>query len=224
MQTGHMDSKIRFLPFSGKTYEVDEDNFLLNPKQWDEDFAVGLAPMEDISEGLTQSHWKILKFIRHVYQTENRCPTIYSTCKEHKLRAADMAKLFPTGYRRGACKLAGMPYLVEDLIVACPAPSKQAAVVEHYRVYRVNAAGFLVDPSEWDEDFAAHKAAEIKMPFPLSEKQCMIIHYLRGKFSQTGKVPTFYQTCEDNGIDIDELGELFPDGYHRGAVKIAGLQ
>ena len=27
-----------------------------------------------------------------------------------------------------------------------------------------------------------------------------------------------------NLIDLDELQKLFPDGYHRGAVKIAGLR
>ena len=32
------------------------------------------------------------------------------------------------------------------------------------------------------------------------------------------------ETCEANDIDIDELEQLFPDGYHRGAVKIAGLR
>jgi tRNA 2-thiouridine synthesizing protein E len=32
------------------------------------------------------------------------------------------------------------------------------------------------------------------------------------------------ETCEANDLDIDELEQLFPDGYHRGAVKIAGLR
>ena len=31
------------------------------------------------------------------------------------------------------------------------------------------------------------------------------------------------QRAQAVGIDIDELAELFPSGYHRGAVKIAGL-
>jgi tRNA 2-thiouridine synthesizing protein E len=32
------------------------------------------------------------------------------------------------------------------------------------------------------------------------------------------------ETCEANSIEIDEFATLFPDGYHRGAVKIAGLR
>ena len=61
------------------------------------------------------------------------------------------------------------------------------------------------------------------MPGPLTEKHWKIIYYLRARFAKTGKIPTIYETCGDNGIDIEEFGELFPDGYHRGAVKIAGL-
>jgi tRNA 2-thiouridine synthesizing protein E len=32
------------------------------------------------------------------------------------------------------------------------------------------------------------------------------------------------ETCEATDLDIAELERLFPDGYHRGAVKIAGLR
>ena len=32
------------------------------------------------------------------------------------------------------------------------------------------------------------------------------------------------ETCEANDIDLDELEQLFPDGYHRGVIKIAGLR
>jgi tRNA 2-thiouridine synthesizing protein E len=36
--------------------------------------------------------------------------------------------------------------------------------------------------------------------------------------------PSVTETCEVNDLDIEELEQLFPDGYHRGAVKIAGLR
>jgi tRNA 2-thiouridine synthesizing protein E len=62
------------------------------------------------------------------------------------------------------------------------------------------------------------------MPGGLSESHWNIIHFLRDRFVKNGTVPTVYETCGDNGIDLEELERLFPDGYHRGAVKIAGLR
>ena len=87
----------------------------------------------------------------------------------------------------------------------------------------MNARGFLVDPSEWDEDFAVFKCHEMKIPTPLTEKHWNIIRYLRAQFAENGKIPTVCETCTANRIDIADLGELFPDGYNRGALKIAGL-
>jgi hypothetical protein len=37
-------------------------------------------------------------------------------------------------------------------------------------------------------------------------------------------VPTVYETYEDTGVERDLLERLFPDDYHRGLVKIAGLR
>lgn len=61
------------------------------------------------------------------------------------------------------------------------------------------------------------------MPEYLSEEHWQIIYYLRKKFQETGAVPTIYETCADNRLNLERFQTLFPDGYHRGAVKIAGL-
>jgi hypothetical protein len=47
---------------------------------------------------------------------------------------------------------------------------------------------------------------------------------MRGFFEKSGKAPTVYETCESNKIETDELERLIPEGYHRCAVKIAGLR
>ncbi len=98
-------------------------------------------------------------------------------------------------------------------------PGKQ----EEEKSYEMNVRGFLVNPSEWDEEFALYKAYEMKMP-KLTDKHWQIISFLRQSFEKNRSVPTVYETCEANGIDLEELCSLFPDGYHRGAVKIAGLK
>jgi tRNA 2-thiouridine synthesizing protein E len=91
------------------------------------------------------------------------------------------------------------------------------------RSYEINARGFLINPSQWDEKYALFRAWEIKMP-KLTDKHWQVIRFLRKSFEEKNMVPTVYETCEANDIDIDELQKLFPDGYHRGAVKIAGLR
>ena len=60
--------------------------------------------------------------------------------------------------------------------------------------------------------------------FPLSEQHWRVLGYLRGAFDSCGSVPTVLQTCEANDLELEELEALFPTGYHRGAVKIAGLK
>jgi tRNA 2-thiouridine synthesizing protein E len=50
------------------------------------------------------------------------------------------------------------------------------------------------------------------------------IDSLRGIVAKKGVVPTIYETCEDNSTETDAREGLFPDGYRRGAVKIAGLR
>jgi sulfur relay (sulfurtransferase) DsrC/TusE family protein len=58
----------------------------------------------------------------------------------------------------------------------------------------------------------------------LGDKHWQIIKYLRERYEKDKEVPTVYETCEENNIELEELEQLFPDGYHRGAVKIAGLR
>ena len=62
------------------------------------------------------------------------------------------------------------------------------------------------------------------MPDKLTQGHWQVIKFLRESFKKSGRVPTVYETCEAFRIDIDELERLFPDGYHRGVVKISGLR
>lgn len=208
-----------------KIYTLDDDGSLANPSQWDEDFAEGMAPQLGIPGGLTSSHWNVLKSIRAAYLETGSCPIVYNTCHVNKLSLRELERLFPAGYLRGACKLAGMSFKAAGICTPLHGTlkSKVRRVTLDKRVYRVNVQGFLIDPGEWDEDYASFKARELQIPGPLSEKHWQIIRYLRSEFENKGEIPTVYETCTAVGIDIGELAELFPSGYHRGVVKIAGL-
>jgi tRNA 2-thiouridine synthesizing protein E len=93
------------------------------------------------------------------------------------------------------------------------------------KTYEVDLRGFLVNPDEWDEYFAIYRAYEMKLHGgKLSERHWQVIRFLRERYKQTKEIPTIYETCEVNKMDLDEMERLFPDGYHRSAVKLAGLR
>lgn len=211
--------------YNDKKYNVDSKGFLKNPDDWDEDFAIGMAPNLKIPKGLTEKHWKVIYFIRNTFDIMNKCPLVYVACKENRLGLGNLKKLFPTGYLRGACKLAGVTF--RDVFIQKYWLEGNIDKIEFRyknKVYKTDAHGFLLDHNDWDENYAINKAYEMKMPDYLTEKHWKIIYYLREKNKKTDEIPTVYQTCEDNKIDLEEMEKLFPDGYHRGAVKIAGLR
>jgi len=212
------------LTIHGRAYEVDVTGFLQDSRGWDEAFAEESAPEMGIGEGLTDRHWRVLRFIRESSERTGRCPLVYEACKANGLSLGDLHDLFPSGYLRGACKLAGLTYK-EGYVGGTQgqgAPARPEPCLEE-KVYRVNVRGFLVDPAEWDEAFAARMAQDMKMECGLLARHWEVLRYLRERFQQTGVVPTIFETSEAMGFDLDELETLFPDGYHRGAVKIAGL-
>jgi len=217
---------MRIFKRKGKVYDLDSDGFLLDPKKWDPNVAEGLALDHGIQGGLTKEHWDVLHFIRGELEKTGKCPNLFETCRANNLRRNELKRLFPTGYMRGACKLAGVSYKEAYLGADYMEHSaKDLHAVTQRQEYRVDVRGFLVDPDEWDEHYAAHRAYDMKISGgKLSKMHWQIIRFLRSTYYKTGKIPTVTETCEANDIDIEELEQLFPDGYHRGAVKIAGLR
>ena len=246
---------------NGKSYIVDEDGFLIDFNQWDNAFAENLAPHLSIPGGLTAKHWEVIHYIRDWYIQKGVCPLVYHTCKMNQLRINQLKELFPTGYLRGACKLAGISYKYTyygnpdkpqllpydpDVFLTfkysysenhgkpsvLPEKQKNDALPKKQKEkpelsekhYTVDVCGFLIDPDSWDEQFAIHKAFELKQPEVLTEKHWQVIYFLRNRFTKNRTIPTVYDTCSHFQMEIDELAHLFPDGYHRGAVKIAGLR
>jgi tRNA 2-thiouridine synthesizing protein E len=221
----HAALKSDAVSFRGKCYLLDEEGFLLNPDDWTKDFVEYMAPLTGIDNSLTPAHWGVIDQIRKSFSEAGTCPLVYELCRAENLRLADLKRLFPSGYLRGACRLAGLTYMEERAHEAwLPSTKFKKMNSLEDRVYRVNIRGFLIDPSEWDEDYAVFKFREMKMPGNPTDKHWNIIRFLRSRYKETGKVPTVYETCEANGLELEDLASLFPDGYHRGAVKIAGLR
>ena len=216
--------------YNDKEYEVDVKSFLVDINQWESNFVQGMALQLGIPT-LTTEHWNIVNYIHNTYIETGRCPRVYQTCETAGLRLQELRRLFPTGYLRGACKIAGIPSKAGHLGLKY----QEHAIMEgedpyfmgvYDKTYTVDVRGFLVNPEEWDEYYAVYKAYDMKINSEgkLTDKHWAIIDYLRKQYKKDKNVPTIYETCEANQIDIPELEKLFPDGYHRGAVKIAGLR
>lgn len=233
----------------GRTYEVDDQGFLVDFGEWDREFAEATARALGLEAGLDEERWDVVRFVQDAFRKTGRCPLVYEVCRARRLRLADLRRLFPTGYLRGVCRVAGLSYRDSWIPHAVSSrtsepggqggasfrdgwvsgaqaevPPPDVADRAAHGTYRVDAAGFLVDPEDWDEVFAVNKAAEIQPHVELNERHWRLIGYLRGAYGRSKLVPTVFETCEANGIDLDELERLFPRGYHRGAVKIAGLR
>lgn len=208
------------------TYEVDEQGCLLDPQCWTRDFAEGMARECEVPV-LSNEHWDVITHLRDRYQEKKVCPTLFATCRAIGLRPQEMQKLFPTGYHRGACRVAGVHYRVSHMPYGAHVKESVADLrsLANDKVYCTDVRGFLVNPEEWDEHFAMHRAMEMKISDGLlTDEHWRIIYYLRDVYQVQHRIPNIYETCESCNLEIDAFELLFPDGYHRGALKLAGLR
>ena len=96
-----------------KTVETDDEGFLVDPADWDRDVAVALAGAEGLTLG--DEHWQVLGFMRdfhdeHQVAADARFVIRYlAEALGHGSSARSrLFELFPYGYVRQACKVAGM--------------------------------------------------------------------------------------------------------------------
>jgi tRNA 2-thiouridine synthesizing protein E len=92
----------------GKQLEVDDDGNLANLSDWNEDIAKELAKLEGIDE-LTENHWKVINFMRKVFEENGTAPSIRKLTKESGVDTKELYKLFPKGPAKKAAKIAGLP-------------------------------------------------------------------------------------------------------------------
>lgn len=197
--------------FNDKEYEVDEHGYLSPPEQWDEDFAEGQAAALGIHSGLTERHWQIIHYLRRKFIEEKTVPLVARTCLDNDIALQELRSLFPTGYHRGAVKIAGVNY---RYLPAPPPPRKPP--------YKLDELGFLADFNTWDLDFVEYMMKEQGAGSP-TDRHWDIIRYLRDYYERHQNIPTVYEACSANDLSLKELMELFPEGYRRGACRLAGL-
>lgn len=207
------------ITLNGSDYKVDSGGYLINPCDWDENFASSMAEKLGIKGSITAQHWKIINYIRDSFLQSNNCPILFRICRDTNTDLKKFKTLFPTGNQRGACLLAGVSFRSG----ISGAKGKSVSEEELSRkTYTINVWGYLVNPEEWDELFAINKAQEMNMPV-LTDNHWKIILLLREHYKNTKLIPNIFELCEEFNLHLKELEELFPAGYHRGLVKLAGL-
>ena len=90
------------------------------------------------------------------------------------------------------------------------------------RAIEVNDEGFLVDPSQWNEELAVAIARQEGIS-TLSDCHWQVIRFMRREFEEKGAGPSVRLLGKTSGVPIKELYELFPKGPAKLAAKIAGI-
>lgn len=93
--------------------EVDKEGYLIEPADWNEDVARAMAEEESIE--LEPDHWKVFGFMRQYYADHGIAADARFVIKYlanelgyGKAAKARLFELFPYGYVKQACRLAGM--------------------------------------------------------------------------------------------------------------------
>ena len=94
--------------------ERDDEGYLYDPDNWTAELAAAIASEENI--GLTDEHWIVLRFVRDYYTDHLITPDIrhaaahlaQASGTEAKTAKRRIFELFPYGYVKQTCKIAGM--------------------------------------------------------------------------------------------------------------------
>ena len=91
--------------------ETDAEGYLVEPTDWTEQVAEALALQEGVP--LEEDHWDVIRFMRGFYEEHQIAPDARYVIKHLAERLGKTARnrlfeLFPYGYVKQACKIAGM--------------------------------------------------------------------------------------------------------------------
>lgn len=91
--------------------DVDDEGYLIDPSIWSEALAQEFASQENIQ--LTEDHWDAIRFMRDYYAEHQVAPDVRHVMKHLAVRLGAESRnrifeLFPYGYVKQACKIAGM--------------------------------------------------------------------------------------------------------------------
>lgn len=99
--------------FDGKVAPTDDQGYLVDPADWNEQVAEEFARQEGIV--LSEEHWVVIRFVRAYYERHQIAADARHVIRhlaEHlgprSTGRNDLFRLFPYGYVKQACRIAGM--------------------------------------------------------------------------------------------------------------------
>lgn len=102
------------LDVNGKSFEVDEEGYLVNLGDWSEEVADFIAKQEGLE--MSPNHWEVVNFLRKYYEEYQIAPAVRvltkaigKTLGPDKGNSQYLYELFPYGPAKQACKIAGLP-------------------------------------------------------------------------------------------------------------------
>ncbi|EDY83863.1 DsrC like protein [Verrucomicrobiia bacterium DG1235] len=93
---------------AGKVLEFDDENFMVNYKDWDASIATALASEEGL-QALNDRHFVVLDFLRKTYEEKGTGPTMRRLTKESGVPTKELYALFPGAPAKKAARIAGIP-------------------------------------------------------------------------------------------------------------------
>ncbi|SCX78960.1 TusE/DsrC/DsvC family sulfur relay protein [Desulfoluna spongiiphila] len=96
------------IEYNGKSFDVDEDGFLLDFNQFTEEWLEIVMKEEGISE-LNEEHKLVIDVLQDYYRKNGIAPMVRVLSKLTKFKLKHIYELFPSGPGKGACKMAGLP-------------------------------------------------------------------------------------------------------------------
>jgi tRNA 2-thiouridine synthesizing protein E len=102
------EDRMAEINFLDKTFEVEEDGFLLRFEDWSPEWVEYVKQAEGINE-ITADHRKILEFLQDYYKKNGIAPMVRILSKNTGFKLKEVYELFPSGPGKGACKMAGLP-------------------------------------------------------------------------------------------------------------------
>ncbi len=90
------------------------------------------------------------------------------------------------------------------------------------KTFEVDGDGFLSQPEIWNEEVASLIAKHDGIN-EMSDKHWAIVNVIRKNWEEKGMAPMIRVICQETGVRLREIYELFPLGPARGACRVAGL-
>jgi tRNA 2-thiouridine synthesizing protein E len=90
------------------------------------------------------------------------------------------------------------------------------------RIFEVDGDGFMARPEAWDREVAAMIARYDGIK-EMTENHWAVINIIRRNYEEKGMAPMIRVICQETGLRLREIYELFPLGPARGACRVAGL-